>query len=67
MDAIMNFFDYIQNESFFRPFASKYRRVYYDCMEILIGHAKERAVLYESDARDAVLLYLKNRKMEAAT
>ena len=61
----MNFFDYIQNDAFFKPFASKYRRVYYDCMEILIGHAKERAVLYESDARDAVLLYFKNRKMEA--
>ena len=44
----MNFFDYIQNDAFFKPFASKYRRVYYDCMEILIGHAKERAVFEET-------------------
>ena len=62
----MNFFDYIQNDSFFKPFASKYRRVYYDCMELLIERVKERPVLYESDARDAILSYFKVRKMEPA-
>ena len=62
--AKINFFDYIKNDAFFKPFASKYRRVYYDCMEILIERMKERPVLYESDARDAILTYFKNRKME---
>ena len=42
----MNFFDYIRNESFFRPLNLKYRRVYYDCIQILIDKAKEEHVPY---------------------
>ena len=56
----MNFFDYIRNESFFRPLNLKYRRVYYDCIQILIDKAKELPVLYESDAKDSLTLYLRN-------
>ena len=56
----MNFFDYTRNESFFRPLNLKYRRVYYDCIQILIDKAKELPVLYESDAKDSLTLYLRN-------
>lgn len=56
----MNFFDYIKNESFFKPFTLKYRRIYYDCIQILIDRMKELPVLYEADARDSITLYLRN-------
>lgn len=56
----MNFFDYIKNDDFFKPFTSKYKRLYYDCIQILIDKTKELPVLYESDARDSITIYLKN-------
>lgn len=56
----MNFFDYIKNAAFFKPLTLKYRRIYYDCIQILIEKAKELPVLYESDARDSIMLYLRN-------
>lgn len=59
----MNFFDYIKNDSFFKPLTSKYRRVYYDCIQLLIDRAKELPVLYETDARDSITLYLKNEEI----
>lgn len=54
----MNFFDYIRNDSFFKPLTLKYRRIYYDCIQILIEKAKELPVLYESDAKDSITFYL---------
>lgn len=56
----MNFFDYINNDAFFKPLVLKYRRVYYDCIQILIEKTKELPVLYESDAKDCITIYLKN-------
>ncbi len=56
----MNFFDYIKNDAFFKPLTLKYKRVYYDCIQILIDKMKELPVLYESDAKDSITLYLKN-------
>lgn len=56
----MNFFDYIKNDDFFKPLTLKYRRVYYDCIQILIDKTKELPVLYESDAKDSITIYLKN-------
>ena len=56
----MNFFDYIKNESFFKPLTFKYRRIYYDCIRILIDRSKELPVLYESDAKDSITLLIKN-------
>lgn len=38
----------------------KYRRIYYDCIQILIDKTKELPVLYESDAKDSITVYLKN-------
>jgi hypothetical protein len=56
----VNFFDYIKNDAFFKPLTLKYRRIYYDCIQILIEKTKELPVLYESDAKDSVTIYLKN-------
>lgn len=60
----MNFFDYIKNESFFKPFTLKYRRIYYDCIQLLIDKTKELPVLYESDAKDSITMQLKNVDMQ---
>lgn len=57
----MNFFDYIENDSFFKPFTLKYRRIYYDCIQLLIDKTKELPVLYESDAKDSITFYMKNK------
>ena len=35
-------------------------QVYYDCIQILIDKTKELPVLYESDAKDSITVYLKN-------
>lgn len=56
----MNFFDYIKNDAFFKPLTLKYKRIYYDCIQILIEKTKELPVLYESDARDSITIYLRN-------
>lgn len=59
----MNFFDYIKNDSFFKPYTLKYRRIYYDCIQILIDKTKELPILYETDAKDSITLYLKNTEL----
>lgn len=60
----MNFFDYIKNDDFFKPLTLKHKRVYYDCIQILIDKTKELPVLYESDAKDSITNYLKNEDIE---
>ena len=62
----MNFFNYIKNDAFFKPLTLKYRRVYYDCIQILIDKTKELPVLYESDAKDSITVYLKNAGINEA-
>lgn len=56
----MNFFEYVKNDSFFKPLTLKYKRIYYDCIQVLIDKTKELPVLYESDAKDSLTAYLKN-------
>lgn len=56
----MNIFDHIKNDAFFKPLTLKYKRIYYDCIQILIEKTKELPVLYESDAKDSITVYLKN-------
>lgn len=60
----MNFFDYIKNEAFFKPLTLKYKKIYYDCIQILIEKSKELPVLYESDAKDSITVYLKNTGLD---
>ena len=56
----MNFFEYVKNDSFFKPLTLKYKRIYYDCIQILIDKTKELPVLYGTDAKDSLTVYLKN-------
>lgn len=56
----MNFFEYIKNDAFFKPLTLKHKRIYYDCIQLLIEKSKELPVLYENDARDCVTIYLKS-------
>lgn len=59
----MNFFDYIKNDTFFKPLTLKHRRIYYECIQIIIDKTKELPVLYESDAKDSITVYLKTAGM----
>ncbi|MCM1296533.1 MAG: DUF5716 family protein [Muribaculaceae bacterium] len=56
----MNFFEFINNDKFFNPLSSKNRKIYFDCIVNLIEKSKEVPVLYDSDARNCVAIYLKN-------
>ena len=55
----MPYFDNI-NEKFFNPFSCKNREVYFECISLLIEKSKELPVLYETDARQCLIIYLQN-------
>ncbi len=55
----MSFFELI-NEKFFNPFCCRNREIYIECIDRLIEKSKEIPVLYETDARNTLILYLKN-------
>ncbi len=60
----MYIFDLINNENFFKPFCSKNRYVYYDCICELIKKSKGRTVLYDNDVRDIINIYLNNSSLD---
>lgn len=60
----MSIFDVIENDNFFKPFCSKNKSIYYDCICELIQKSKGRPVLYEMDARDCLNIYLNNTQLE---
>lgn len=62
----MHIFEYIDNENFFKPFVSKNRKLYFDCICLLINKSKENAnpILFDSDARDCINIYLNRTKFE---
>ena len=47
-------------EKFFSPFCCRNREIYFACIRRLIETSKEIPVLYETDARNALILYLQN-------
>ena len=55
----MSFFETL-NDKFFNPFCCRNRALYFACISQLIEKSKEIAVLYETDARDTLILYLQN-------
>ena len=55
----MSFFDTL-NERFFNPFCCRNRSLYFACISQLIEKSKEIPVLYETDARDTLILYLQH-------
>lgn len=56
----MTLFDQPEYEYFFNPFCCRNRRIYYDCILQLIEKSKTVPVLYEEDAKDILILYLRN-------
>ena len=55
----MPFFEAI-NDKFFNPFCCQNREIYFECISLLIEKSKEIPVLYETDARNCLILYLQN-------
>lgn len=55
----MPFFESI-NVKFFNPFCCRNREIYFECISLLIEKSKEIPVLYETDARNCLILYLQN-------
>lgn len=55
----MPFFESV-NDKFFNPFCCRNREIYFECISQLIEKSKEIPVLYETDARSCLILYLQN-------
>ncbi|HJB91351.1 MAG TPA: chromosome segregation protein SMC [Candidatus Eisenbergiella merdigallinarum] len=55
----MSFFESL-NDKFFNPFCCRNRAIYFDGISLLIEKSKEIPVLYETDARNTLILYLQN-------
>lgn len=56
----MILFDNEEYERFFNPLCCKNKRIYYECILVLIEKSKTVPVLYETDAADTLVLYLRN-------
>lgn len=62
----MVLFDHVGYEHFFNPLCGKNKRIYYECILQLIEKSKSVPLLYETDARDTLILYFRNCKYEVA-
>lgn len=56
----MLLFDNTEYERFFNPLCCRNKRIYYECILQLIEKSKAVPLLYETDARDTLILYLRN-------
>lgn len=56
----MILFDNVDYDRFFSPLCSRNKRMYYGCILKLIEKSKLVPILYETDARDILILYLRN-------
>lgn len=56
----MILFDNMEYDRFFNPLCCKNRRIYYECILQLIEKSKTIPLLYETDAKDCIILYLRN-------
>ena len=55
------------SERFFNPFCCRNRAIYFECISQLIEKSKEIPVLYETDARNTLILYLQNCRYSIET
>lgn len=55
----MGYFDRV-TDKFFNPFCCRNKEVYFECISLLIEKSKEITVLYETDARQCLIIYLQN-------
>ena len=60
----MYIFDLVDNDNFFKPFCSKNKYIYYDCIVELVKKSKGRPALYDTDARDCLNIYLNNSQLD---
>lgn len=56
----MLLFDNSQYDNFFNPLCCRNKRIYYECILQLIEKSKSVPLLYETDARDTLILYFRN-------
>lgn len=56
----MILFENTEYNRFFNPLCCKNKRIYYECILQLIEKSKTVPLLYETDAKDCILLYLRN-------
>ncbi len=56
----MLLFDNPEYDKFFNPLCCKNKRIYYECILLLIEKSKQVTLLYENDARDTLTLYFRN-------
>lgn len=62
----MILFDNQEYEYFFNPLCCKNKKIYYECILLLIEKSKSVPLLYEMDARDTLILYFRNCKYVVA-
>lgn len=55
----MGYFDRVADK-FFNPFCCRNKEIYFECISLLIEKSKEITVLYETDARQCLIIYLQN-------
>lgn len=58
----MDVFETLKNEKFFNPLTGVNKRIYFECITELIEYSKSTPVLYESNVRDTLELYLMNKQ-----
>jgi len=56
----MILFEDAEYDRFFNPLCYKNKRIYYECILQLIEKSKAVPLLYETDAKDSIILYLRN-------
>jgi hypothetical protein len=56
----MILFENAEYDYFFNPLCCKNKRLYYECILQLIEKSKAVPLLYETDAKDCMILYLRN-------
>ena len=56
----MILFDNAEYDFFFNPLCYKNKRIYYECILQLIEKSKSVPLIYETNAKDALILYFKN-------
>lgn len=58
----MDIFETLRNEKFFNPLTGINKRIYFKCITELIEYSKTTPVLYETNVRDSLELYLSNKQ-----
>lgn len=58
----MDVFETLRNEKFFNPLTGVNKKIYFECITELIEYSKSTPVLYETNVRDLLELYLSNKQ-----